>query len=268
MNFPSSPVLRLPRNLKGRSLLVGDVHGQFSGLRAALERVGFNPDAGDRLISVGDLVDRGPESDAAIDWLAYPWFFPVRGNHEDMAIRWPAGGMGLRNYLGNAGVPGTSQTRARCNWKLPPRWNSCRWRLNWKRRAGLSRGRSRGLPGCRLAGVHSRPGESGPVKQPPPQPAGVHAVVARARAVLRSVRRGWRSCRGGRPHATRAARRAWERVFHRYRWLDGRPALRLRVLPTRRRNPATGVWASVVPRGGRRLTGQQFPQLSCKIFAA
>lgn len=267
MNFPSSPVLRLPRNERGRDLLVGDVHGQFSGLRAALERVGFNPDAGDRLISVGDLVDRGPESDAAIDWLAYPWFSRCAA----ITRTWRSAGLPVAWAFGTTsatGVPGTSQTRARCNWKLPPRWNSCRWRLNWKRRAAwLSRGRSRGLPGCRLAGVHSRPGESGPVKQPPPQPAGVHAVVARARAVLRSVRRGWRSCRGGRPHATRAARRAWERVFHRYRWLDGRPALRLRVLPTRRRNPATGVWASVVPRGGRRLTGQQFPQLSCKIFA-
>ena len=72
---------------------------------------------------------------------------------------------------------------------------------------------------------------------------------------------------GHRRRALSAARRAWERVFHRYRWLDGRPVLRLLVLPTRRRNPATGVWASVVPRGGRRLTGQQFPQLSCKIFA-
>lgn len=112
MNFPSSPVLRLPRNERGRDLLVGDVHGQFSGLRAALERVGFNPDAGDRLISVGDLVDRGPESDAAIDWLAYPWFFPVRGNHEDMAIHWPAGGMGLRNYLGNGGAWNVANPRA------------------------------------------------------------------------------------------------------------------------------------------------------------
>ena len=37
--------------------------------------------------------------------------------------------------------------------------------------------------------------------------------------------------------------------------------------PGHRPCPATGVWASVVPRGGRRLTGQQFPQLSCKIFA-
>jgi serine/threonine protein phosphatase 1 len=36
---------------------------------------------------VGDLVDRGPESEAALDWLARPWFYAVQGNHEDYAIR-------------------------------------------------------------------------------------------------------------------------------------------------------------------------------------
>lgn len=40
----------------------------------------------DRLFSVGDLVDRGPNSEEALDWLAKPWFHAVRGNHEQMAI--------------------------------------------------------------------------------------------------------------------------------------------------------------------------------------
>ncbi len=42
----------------------------------------------DRLFSVGDLVDRGPESDQVLEWLGKPWFHAVQGNHEDMAVKY------------------------------------------------------------------------------------------------------------------------------------------------------------------------------------
>lgn len=84
----SNLIKRFARNTAGRDLVVGDVHGCFSKLRAALDAVGFDPAAGDRLFSVGDLVDRGPESADVLEWLALPWFAAVQGNHEDMAIRW------------------------------------------------------------------------------------------------------------------------------------------------------------------------------------
>lgn len=79
-------VRRFSRNTTGRDLVVGDVHGCFSKLRAALADVGFDPSAGDRLFSVGDLVDRGPESDGVLWWLDQPWFAAVGGNHEDLAV--------------------------------------------------------------------------------------------------------------------------------------------------------------------------------------
>jgi hypothetical protein len=79
----SLEVCRLARNARGRDLIVGDIHGHFTKLAAALEAIGFD-DSIDRLISVGDLVDRGPESLLALGWLAKPWFHAVRGNHEDM----------------------------------------------------------------------------------------------------------------------------------------------------------------------------------------
>lgn len=79
-------VVRYQRNTLGRDFAVGDIHGHFSKLQAALDAAGFNP-ASDRLFSVGDLVDRGPESAAVLDWLDKPWFFAVQGNHEDMAIQ-------------------------------------------------------------------------------------------------------------------------------------------------------------------------------------
>ena len=90
------------RNTAGRDLVVGDIHGCFSRLQAHLDAIGFDV-ARDRLFSVGDLVDRGPESDLAVEWLERPWFHAVRGNHEDMAIRWPNGHMDTTNYVQNGG---------------------------------------------------------------------------------------------------------------------------------------------------------------------
>lgn len=65
--------------------MVGDIHGCFDLLTQQLEGVSFDGEI-DRLFSVGDLVDRGPESKDCLNWLAKPWFHAVRGNHEQMAI--------------------------------------------------------------------------------------------------------------------------------------------------------------------------------------
>lgn len=83
---------RFEINTTGRDFAVGDVHGHFTKLQAALDAVGFNA-ATDRLFSVGDLVDRGPESADVDTWLAKPWFFAVQGNHDrpDHTAVLPAG---------------------------------------------------------------------------------------------------------------------------------------------------------------------------------
>lgn len=79
------PVLRMGRNRSGRDFVCGDIHGCFGALNSALCAHDFQPDR-DRLFSVGDLVDRGPDSPSAFSWLDKPWFFAVRGNHEEMAL--------------------------------------------------------------------------------------------------------------------------------------------------------------------------------------
>jgi serine/threonine protein phosphatase 1 len=94
----------VPINAVGRDFIVGDIHGCFTKLKAHLDTIGFNPDACDRLFSVGDLVDRGDENDAALEWLAQPWFFAVAGNHEDMAIRWANGEFPSEHYIANGGA--------------------------------------------------------------------------------------------------------------------------------------------------------------------
>ena len=77
--------LRLPRNAKGRDFVVGDLHGHRSLLEHELGRLGFDPSA-DRVLSVGDLIDRGPESLATLSLIEEPWFFAVLGNHELMLL--------------------------------------------------------------------------------------------------------------------------------------------------------------------------------------
>jgi serine/threonine protein phosphatase 1 len=99
----NNEILHFGRNpAGGRDLIVGDIHGCFSKLHAALLAVDFDG-AHDRLFSVGDLVDRGPESAMAEVWLRQPWFFAVRGNHEEAAFHFADGGLGKREYIGAFG---------------------------------------------------------------------------------------------------------------------------------------------------------------------
>ena len=78
-------IARYPRNDAGRDFVVGDIHGMFPHLRSLLGEIEFDT-ATDRLFSVGDLVDRGPESAMALEWLDHAWFHACRGNHEQFAI--------------------------------------------------------------------------------------------------------------------------------------------------------------------------------------
>ena len=77
-------IQRFETNAIGRDFAVGDIHGCFAALHKAMDTIGFDPDV-DRIFSVGDLVDRGPESHEVLDWLDQPWFHAVCGNHDLMA---------------------------------------------------------------------------------------------------------------------------------------------------------------------------------------
>lgn len=79
-------MLTLNQNKKGTDYLVGDLHGCYQDLVNAMKTVGFNYHH-DRLISCGDLIDRGPDSLECLRLLRHPWFFSIMGNHEDMMIK-------------------------------------------------------------------------------------------------------------------------------------------------------------------------------------
>jgi serine/threonine protein phosphatase 1 len=89
----AAPHLELDLTGVRRLLIGGDVHGHLARLIDALNRVGYDPAQGDRLILLGDLLDRGPEVLAIHRWLlANPDVIPLVGNHDDMLL----GTLGLR----------------------------------------------------------------------------------------------------------------------------------------------------------------------------
>ena len=72
-------------NTKGRDFVVGDLHGTHSLFLSELLAVDFDFEI-DRCFSVGDLIDRGPESVKCLELLNKPWFHAVIGNHEDLLM--------------------------------------------------------------------------------------------------------------------------------------------------------------------------------------
>lgn len=96
-------LIKFSKNEVGSDYVVGDIHGKFDLLEEALREVNFNRET-DRLFSVGDLVDRGPDSEACLLYLDQPWFHAVRGNHEQMAIEFNEGKWGIQSYCDNGGL--------------------------------------------------------------------------------------------------------------------------------------------------------------------
>ena len=71
----------------GRTILVGDVHGWHDELCELLEKVNYAQGV-DRLVLVGDLVARGPESGGAVARAIEFAAEAVRGNHDEKVLRW------------------------------------------------------------------------------------------------------------------------------------------------------------------------------------
>ena len=71
-----------------RTLAIGDIHGCSVALHALLDAVAPQPD--DVLISLGDVIDRGPDSRGVLDFLidlyAGGRLVVLRGNHEQMML--------------------------------------------------------------------------------------------------------------------------------------------------------------------------------------
>ncbi len=89
----------------GRLLCIGDIHGCLLELGRLLDGLGLT--AADRLVFLGDYIDRGDASSQTIDLLvelktALPRTVFLRGNHEEM----------LLDFLGLGGTHGSIFVRA------------------------------------------------------------------------------------------------------------------------------------------------------------
>ena len=51
--------------MAGRRIVVGDIHGCYDELMELLEKVGIGDD--DRIVSVGDLITKGPKSKEVLE---------------------------------------------------------------------------------------------------------------------------------------------------------------------------------------------------------
>ena len=72
----------------GRTLVVGDVHGCAEELDDLLRESGFDAGDGDRLVFVGDLVAKGPDSLGVVRRARELNARAVRGNHDQHCLRW------------------------------------------------------------------------------------------------------------------------------------------------------------------------------------
>ena len=77
-------------SIKTRTLIVGDIHGCYRELKLLLEKVKFNPD-NDRLISLGDLVHKGPKSFKVLEFFYKNGYEVLLGNHDEYFLRFLKG---------------------------------------------------------------------------------------------------------------------------------------------------------------------------------
>jgi hypothetical protein len=69
-----------------RNIVIGDVHGCLDELQELVLAVA--PAPGDRVICLGDFMDKGPEPVACLRFVRQQGFEAVRGNHEERHWKW------------------------------------------------------------------------------------------------------------------------------------------------------------------------------------
>ena len=88
-----------------RCFVIGDIHGCLTELRCLIDNLPLK--TGDRIVFLGDYIDRGPDSKGVVSYLidlqrqgAYELVF-LKGNHEDMLLSY----LGLGGQHGDVFLP-------------------------------------------------------------------------------------------------------------------------------------------------------------------
>ena len=69
-----------------RTIVIGDVHGCSAELSELLAKCAITPS--DRIVLVGDMVAKGPDSAGVIDLAIAHKMLAVRGNHDEAILNW------------------------------------------------------------------------------------------------------------------------------------------------------------------------------------
>jgi diadenosine tetraphosphatase ApaH/serine/threonine PP2A family protein phosphatase len=73
--------------IKRRNIIIGDIHGCIEEFNELLNKLNYNP-IDDRVILLGDLIDRGPDSVAVVKRAQELNLECVMGNHEHKFLKW------------------------------------------------------------------------------------------------------------------------------------------------------------------------------------
>jgi len=72
-----------------RVIMIGDIHGSWKPLQRLLSRVRYDPKR-DKIVHVGDILAKGPESLKVISYMREQEALGVRGNHDQKVVEWRA----------------------------------------------------------------------------------------------------------------------------------------------------------------------------------
>jgi predicted phosphodiesterase len=81
----AEPLRQQTLDINNRIIIVGDIHGCYDELLELMEKVDYNET--DVLISVGDIVAKGPKTSEVIDYFMHENRYCVMGNHEWTVLR-------------------------------------------------------------------------------------------------------------------------------------------------------------------------------------
>ena len=115
-NEAASLYQHLDLDSEKRHFVFGDIHGRFSTFRRLLDRIDYDSNT-DVIYSVGDLIDRGPDSVSVVEFFQNEHCHNILGNHEYMAMS-PARWHDVWMYPDNGG-PATLRSLMQYGHDLP-----------------------------------------------------------------------------------------------------------------------------------------------------
>src|SRR5712692_9424553 len=79
-------ILAIHRNfiMAPRTIIIGDIHGCYDELRELLDRANAGPD--DRVVSVGDMLRKGPHPDRCVELWRASGYLAVLGNQDERLL--------------------------------------------------------------------------------------------------------------------------------------------------------------------------------------